>query len=267
MKSATNEEISVLLNQVATAYAMKDEKHYHFQILAYQKAADAIDRSTNELQDLYREGKLQPFPGIGSSIRSHLEEFFQTGKVKHFFEMFAGIPEATFPLLTIPDFGPRKALRLGSELHLQNPETVINDIAQAAKEDRIAHIEGFREKSQQAIIQALEDYQRDKMKPARMVLPYAEALAKNIETYLKNSPDVITVSSLGSLRRRVLTIGDIDIAVATYHPQTVLAYGVWRCSRKKRLGTTACGYQYVARPRFCRVVDKRDDSSQKRNRR
>lgn len=224
MKDATNAEISALLNQVATAYAMKDEKHYHFQILAYQKAADAIDRSTSELQDVYREGKLQTFPGIGASIRSHLEEFFQTGKVKHFEEMFAGIPEAAFPLLTIPGFGPRKALRLVSELHLQNPATVLSDIAQAAKEDRIAHIEGFGKKSQQIIIQDLEDYQRDKMKPARMALPYAEALAKNIVAYLKNSPDVITVSPLGSLRRRVSTIGDIDIAVATYHPQAVLTY-------------------------------------------
>lgn len=223
MKRATNAEISALLNQVAAAYAMKDEKTYRFQILAYQKAADSIDRSTSELQDLYREGKLHAIPGIGASIQSHLEELFQTGKVNHFEDVFAGIPEAAFPLLAIPGFGPRKALRLVSELHLQNPKTVLNDVVQAANEGRIAHLEGFGEKSQHALVQAIEDYRRGETKTARMALPSAEALANKIEAYLKNSPDVIEVSPLGSLRRRVSTIGDIDIAVATSHPQAVLS--------------------------------------------
>lgn len=224
MKNATNAEISTLLNQVAAAYVIKDEKKYHFQMLAYQRAVDSIDRSTSELRDLYREGKLHTLPGIGASIRSHLEELFQAGRVKHFEEVLAGIPEAVFPLLAIPGFGPKKAFRLVSELHLQNPETVISDVAQAAKEGRIAHLEGFGKKSEQDLVQAIEDYWRGETKTARMALPYAEALAKSVEAYLRNSPDVIEAYPLGSLRRRVSTIGDIDIAVATYHPQAVLTY-------------------------------------------
>ncbi len=224
MKDATNSEISTLLNQVAAAYAIKDEKKFRFQILAYQKAADIIDRSTSELRDLYKEGKLHTLPGIGASIQSHLEELFQTGKVKHFEEVLEGIPEAVFPLLAIPSFGPKKAMRLVSELHLQNTETVINDVAQAAKEGRIANIEGFGEKSQQAIVQAIEEYWRGETKTARMALPYAEELAKKVVTYLKKNPDVIKIYPLGSLRRRVSTVGDIDIAVATHNPQAVLTY-------------------------------------------
>jgi len=96
MQGMTNAEISTLLNQVAAAYAMKDEQKFHFQVLAYQKAADSIDRSTSELRDLYREGKLHTLPGIGASIQSHLDELFQTGKVKHFAEVLAGIPGAVF---------------------------------------------------------------------------------------------------------------------------------------------------------------------------
>lgn len=224
MKDATNSEISTLLSRVAAAYAMKDEKKFHFQILAYQKAADIVEGSTSELRDLYREGKLRTLPGIGASTQAHLEELFETGRVKHFEEVLAGIPEAVFPLLAVPGFGPKKALRLVGQLHLNHPETVINDVAQAAREGGIAHLEGFGEKSQQALAQAIAEYWLGQTKTAWMALPYAEELARKVEAYLKKSPDVIKVSPLGSLRRRVSTIGDIDITVAMYHPQAVLTY-------------------------------------------
>jgi DNA polymerase (family X) len=224
MKDATNAEISAGLRRVAAAYAMKDEKKFHFQMLAYQKAADVVEGCTSELRDLYKEGKLPTLPGIGASIQSHLVEFFATGRVKHFEEVLAGIPEAVFPLLAIPGFGPKKAFRLVSDLHLQHPETVIDDLAQAAREGRIAHLEGFGEKSQQALAQAIAAYRRGQTKTARMALPYAEALARKLEAYLRQCPDVIAVYPLGSLRRRAATIGDIDLAVATYHPQAVLTH-------------------------------------------
>ena len=224
MKNASNAEISTLLRRVAAAYAMKDEQTYHFQILAYQKAAVVVERSTSELRDLYREGKLHGLPGIGASIQSHLVELFETGRVRHFEEVLTGTPEAVFPLLAVPGFGPKKALRLVSDLHLSNPETVIEDVAQAAREGRIAQMEGFGEKSQQALAQAIEAYWRGQTKTARMALPYAEELARKVEAYLKHCPEVLAVYPLGSLRRRVATIGDIDVAVATYHPLAVLTH-------------------------------------------
>ncbi len=211
MKDVTNSEISKLLRDVAAAYAIKDESKFRFQIIAYQKAADIIDHSTIELRDLYREGNLNTLPNVGTSIQSHLEELFQTGKVKHFEDVLEGIPEAVFPLLEIPSFGPKKANRLVREFHLKNPETVVNDIAHAAKEGEIARLEGFGEKSQQDILQAIEEYWLGKTKTARMVLPYASELAEKIVAYLKKSPAVIKVYPLGSLRRRVSTVGDIDI--------------------------------------------------------
>ncbi len=50
----------------------------------------------------------------------------------------------------------------------------------------------------------------------------AEELAEKIVTYLKQSPAMIKIYPLGSLRRRVSTVRDIDIAVATHDPQAVL---------------------------------------------
>ncbi len=220
----TNDEITKLLRNVAAAYSIKDEKKYRFQILAYQKAADSIEHLTTELQELHNLDKLHHIPGIGPSIQAHLEELFKTGKVKHFEEILKGVPEAVFPLLQIPSFGPKKAFRLVDAFKLKNPETVMQDIVMLGAEGKIAQLDGFGEKSQDDILQAISEFGQGKTKTARMVLPYASELADKIVEYLKKSSAVKQISPLGSLRRRVSTIGDVDIAVATEKPEEVLEY-------------------------------------------
>src|SRR6185369_7388060 len=108
----TNSEVSKLLRNVAAGYSIKDEKKYRFQIIAYEKAADSLESSPTELRELYKEGKLDAIPGVGPSIQASLEELLTTGKVKHFETILKDIPEAVFPLLDVPTFGPKKAYRL-----------------------------------------------------------------------------------------------------------------------------------------------------------
>jgi DNA polymerase (family X) len=220
----TNAEIARLLNNVASAYAIEDEKKFRFQILAYRKAADAIEHTTTELKELSREGKLEELAGVGPSIRSHLEELFRAGKVKHFDEILKRIPAAVFPLLDVPGFGPKKAYRLVKEFGLENPDTVIQDLKRIGNEGKIATLEGFGEKSQADILQAFKEYGMGKTKTARMALPYAVELARKMIEYLEKSDDVIEAHPLGSLRRRKSTIGDIDIAVSSRNPKKVLEY-------------------------------------------
>ncbi len=218
----TNTEIVRLLRNVAAAYSIKDEKKFRFQIIAYQNAADMIDHSLNELSDLFKENKLDMLSGIGSSIKSHLKELFSHGKVVHFEEVLQSIPEAVFPLLDIPGFGPKKAYKLVSKFKLSNSETVIFDLEKIAEEGKIAGLEGFGEKSQQAILQSIQEYSLGKTKASRMVLPYANELAKRIVSYLVTSKYVLKAYPLGSLRRKTATIGDIDIAIASNEPEKVL---------------------------------------------
>lgn len=218
----TNTELSRLFRNVSAAYSIKDEKKYRFQLIAYQKAADVIDNSPTELKDLFREEKLDSLPGIGPSIKSHLAELFTRGKVEHFEKLFRGIPKAVFPLLDVPGFGPKKAYKLVVEFKLSNPETVISDLAQIAESGKISGLAGFGEKSQADILQSINEYRKGKTKSSRMVLPYASELAEKIVDYLSKSPAVLKAYPLGSLRRKLSTIGDIDIAAASNEPEKVL---------------------------------------------
>lgn len=238
----TNHAIASLLRDVAAAYAIKNENKYRFQIIAYQRAADAIEGTTIELIDLVKEDKLEQLPGVGPSLGEHLKELFATGKVKHFDFVMSDIPKSVFPLLQVPSFGPKKSYKLVKEFNLNNPTTVLDDLEKLAKQGKIATLEGFGEKSESDIIRAIGEYRLGKGKTTRMVLPYAVELADKIVEYLKKSKAVVRVEPLGSLRRSVSTIGDIDIAVSTNNPKDVIEH-------------------FIAYPYKERVIEKGDISA------
>ncbi len=228
----TNLEIADLLRKIAAAYVVKDENH--FKIMAYERAADSIEHSTSEIKDLWDDGKLGDVPGIGPAIAQHLDELFKTGKVTHFDQVIKGLPEAMFPLLKIPGFGPKKAYKLVKILKLSKAETAVEDLEKAAASGKIADIEGFGEKSQADILESIASFKKGQVKENRMNLPYADSLAKEIIAYLKKNAAVQRVDPLGSLRRCVATIGDIDISVATNKPEEVIEWFI-KYPRKQKI--------------------------------
>ena len=217
-----NHDMAALLSEVAAAYTIKDEKKFKFQIIAYERAAETIAGSTQEISDLIKENKLSELPGIGPSLKGHLEELIRTGHVKHFDTILKKVPQAVFPLLNVPTFGPKKAYKLVSHFHLTNRTTVVNDVKKLAETNKISCLEGFGEKSQADILRAIDEYDAGKLKTTRMLLPFASELAEQLIKYLKESPEILEADPLGSLRRQRSTIGDIDIAVATNKPTNVI---------------------------------------------
>ena len=220
----SNQQIAKLLRNIAIAYTIKNEKKLRFQIIAYQKAADAVSNLTSEVYDYYKEDKLDSLPGIGVSIRSHLVELFKKGKVSHFEWALKGIPKSVFVLTDVPTFGPKRAYRLVKEFKLNNPQTVIDDLEKRARKREISKLEGFGEKSEKDILRALKEFKLGKGKTTRMVLPYAFDIAKKMVAYVKKSKYAQKAEPLGSLRRMMPTVGDIDIAVASNHPKEVIEH-------------------------------------------
>jgi len=69
-----NKEVARLLRNVAASYRIKDEKKYYFQLIAYENASDTIESLPEQLENLYKENKLDNVPNIGKTIKSRLEE-------------------------------------------------------------------------------------------------------------------------------------------------------------------------------------------------
>lgn len=224
MRKLTNLELAQLLRKVAAAYQILDENR--FKIIAYERVADSIEHLTSEAKDLWDDEKLNEIPGIGQGISHYLDELFQKGSVKHFDDVIKRVPEAVFPLLLVPGLGPKKAYKLVRELKLQHANTVIFDLEKAGRAGKIAPIEGFGKKSEEVILSSIKLYKKGAVKENRMELPMADTIAKAIMTYLHKLREVERIDELGSLRRMVSTIGDIDLAVATKKPNMVVAHFV-----------------------------------------
>ncbi|MFZ3301802.1 MAG: hypothetical protein WA152_03765 [Microgenomates group bacterium] len=188
----TNLQIAELLRNVASAYQYQDPVKYKFQIIAYNRAADSVEHATSELKDLWDDGKLDDVPSIGTSIAKHLDEIFRTGKSTHFEELMKDIPEDAFKLMVLPKVGLKTAMKMISEL------------------------------SKTELEEKVKEAEKIISKVKRHLLPYAENIAAEVIEWLKEGGNVEDIDTLGSLRRKAATVGDIDIAVATNNPELVM---------------------------------------------
>ena len=210
----SNQRLTKILRNVAASYTIKKIGNI-FQIRAYENAADSIEHSTSEIQDLWEEEKLNEVPGLGKGIQAYLDELFRTGKVEHFEQIQKGIPDIVFELLDIPGVGPKTAQKI-AQMGINNLEQLQIKIKTGALIKK-----GLSAKIAQNIMSGIREVSS---RTGRMLLPYASTHADKVIEYLKKSPDVIDLHSLGSLRRRVATIGDLDFAASSDQPQKVIEY-------------------------------------------
>ncbi|MEK7188780.1 MAG: helix-hairpin-helix domain-containing protein, partial [Patescibacteria group bacterium] len=214
-KGMTNLQIADLLRAVAAAYQLKDEDKNKFKIIAYQRAADAVEHASSELKDLWDDGKLDEVAGIGKSLASHLDELFRKGKSTHFELVMKGLSKPMFELMKIPGIGAKRAYKLAKELGIKS----IDDLEKKAKQRKIEGLESFGKESQADILKAIKDH---KGKVIRHLLPYAMGIANEIMAWMKKNKSVARIDTLGSLRRQASTVGDIDLAVASNKNKEVI---------------------------------------------
>lgn len=215
-KYISNREIAKLFREISAGYEAKGENR--FKVIAYDNAAASVDNATRELIDLWENNQLDTVPGLGSTIRQHLDELFRTGKVKHFEQIKNDLPIGMFQLLNIGGLGPKTAYKLANELNIKN----ITDLEIAARKKKIRTIAGFGEKSENEILTAIAELKGKT--GGRYLLTEVFPVAERIIQHLKKHKDCERADTLGSLRRMVATVGDIDIAVASANPKGIIEH-------------------------------------------
>jgi len=221
-KNMSNEEVAKLLRSVAAAYQVKgDGEQDRFKVIAYERASDVIDHMAVEVRELWKRGQLDGIEGIGKSIAAHLGELFQAGKVKHYEEVLGDLPPAMFELLDVPGLGAKRALKLTKTLGITKEHGALEKLKQAAEKGKIREIEGFGEQSEKDILASVTEV---KKRVRRHLLPHALPVAEAIVEWMRKDKNVEKVDPLGSLRRSASTVGDIDIAVASSNPKSVIEH-------------------------------------------
>ncbi|NLG51177.1 MAG: DNA polymerase/3'-5' exonuclease PolX [Chloroflexi bacterium] len=199
----TNADIADMLNEMANLLEIDGANP--FRVRAYRQAALTIATMPRPLADMVEQGEnLTDLPGIGESIAAKIEEIVRTGKLDQLEEERSHIPPQLTELLRVPSLGPKRASVLYKELGI----TSLEQLKQAAQEQRIRQVKGFGPKLEQTILKDIEQAQQYQR---RYLWAEAAQIARPLVEYLRANDRVKRVDVAGSYRRGLETVGDLDI--------------------------------------------------------
>src|SRR5258708_13162481 len=119
----TKEQISEVLQQIATLLELKDETP--FKIRAYANAARSIETFGGNITDLQDEEALAKIPGIGKAIAAKIKELATTGSLKYVEDLRGEFPPAILELFSIPGLGAKKIKALYDKLHITSTSELL----------------------------------------------------------------------------------------------------------------------------------------------
>lgn len=212
--SAKNREIALILYQMAELLELHDQNR--FKIIAYSKAARAIESLNEDIEKLCRERKLQSIPGVGKAIAEKIEEYLRTGKIKSHQELLLQTPPGLAELLQISGLGPKTVSLLHEKLNITN----LDELERAAREHRIRRLPRMGEVREKNILKSIERYRK---RSGRILYSNAEPIVNEILAYLGRIEGLEHATAAGSYRRRKETVGDVDILATAERPEEIVA--------------------------------------------
>jgi DNA polymerase (family 10) len=209
-----NADIAGIFDEIADFLEIEGENP--FRIRAYRNAARTVSGLGSELKDMVAEEEdLTRLPGIGKELAAKIHEILETGTAKALIKLQQRIPQTVIEMLKLPGLGPRRVRILYQELKIEN----LAQLSEAARQGRIRDQEGFGEKTEKAILEAVEARaQKEKRFKIAAVKPTVDRLIG----FVKNVPGVIDAVAAGSYRRCRETVGDLDILVSARKTSPVM---------------------------------------------
>ena len=200
-----NIEIANIFDEIADFLEIEDENP--FRIRAYRNAARTVRGLGSELKEMVAAAEdLTELPGIGKELAAKIREMLETGTVKALVKLQQRIPQSVTEILKLPNLGPKRVRILYHDLKIEN----LQQLAKAAGQGRIRTLEGFGEKIEKAILEAVEARTQ---KEKRFMIAEAGRYVHSLIDYLKKVPGAKEVVAAGSYRRARETVGDLDILV------------------------------------------------------
>ncbi len=200
-----NADIAAAFDQIADLLEVQGANP--FRVRAYRNAARTIGELGRNVQSMIERGEdLDTLPGVGPDLAGKIAEVAATGTCGQLEELRKQLPEAITQLLAIPGLGPKRVRALHEQLGIQTLEQLL----EAARQERIQQVQGFGPKTQQRILEAAAERLS---RARRFKLAAAAQVAESLLAALNAVPGVQQAVAAGSLRRMRDTVGDLDLLV------------------------------------------------------
>lgn len=213
-----------------------------FKVRAYRQAAQVVDLLPRPVAELWREGTLAQLPAIGAHTAQRIGEILERGSCEEYDRLAASVPPGVLEMLELEGVGPKTVGAIWRQLGIVDLE----GLEAACRSGKLRDLPRMGPKRVQAILEAIERHRRRK---GRTPLHRAVSLADGLVARLRELPEVIRAEVAGSVRRRVETVGDVDLLVASRDPEpvmrrfvslpeveTVLSHGITKSSVRVRSG-------------------------------
>jgi DNA polymerase (family X) len=209
-----NKEIIKLLKLTISLMELHDENQ--FKIRGYSNAVFHLEKNERALQGLSQQD-LETIEGVGKSMAATIYSIVTTGSFPLLDELLQNTPPGVVELLDLKGIGPKKVRALWKELDIMSSD----ELFKACQEGKIAKVKGFGEKTQDAIMQALE------FKAAaagKMLFAYAEEAVNILIQELSNAFPALRIEVTGELRRKLDIIEHAEILIATDNRDEVISH-------------------------------------------
>lgn len=213
-----NVEIAQILGKYADLLEIEGEDL--FRVQAYRNAARTLESLSQSVAQLVAEGqdlKKLKLPGIGKSMAEHLEEIVKTGTLHALQKLREKFPATLDELLEIEGLGPKRTKQLYEKLGISS----IKQLEQALDAGKVECLAGFGAKSCEKIRRAIRELAQTK-RSTRFKLSDADQLVGPLIEHLRKGGDIEQLEVAGSYRRRMETVGDIDILAASENANKVM---------------------------------------------
>ncbi len=211
----TNEEIAAVLEEIADLLEIDGADQ--FRVLSYRRGAEIIAVQGHELEAMVAEGgakALQALPGIGKGLAQKVAELVETGELAYHQDLKSKFPPGLLEMLRVPGLGPKKVALVYRELGIGSVE----ELAQAAREQRLRDLPGLGAKSEENILRGLETFEQSVQ---RALLGDILPLAEGLVGWLREQPQIAAADYAGSTRRGCETVGDLDLLATSEQPAEV----------------------------------------------
>jgi DNA polymerase (family 10) len=215
MSGMRNFELAECFHEMADLLEIRQENA--FRIRAYRRAAQQLEGLAEDAVDALGAGK--KIPGIGSDLTAKIREWAATGAIGYLHELRQGLPRGVRQLMALPGVGPKTAKLLYERQGIDSVER----LEEACRTGTILEVPGIRRKTCANILRAIDTW---RLGQARLPLARALPLADVLVQAIREEPAVRAIEIAGSLRRRVETVGDLDILVTSDRPAAVLDHFV-----------------------------------------
>lgn len=232
-----NAEVAALLEEYA---ALLEAQDVGYKPRAYRLAAESIRDYPEPIEELVAEGQdaVERIDRVGDSIAAKVIEYFETGQIERLEEVRADLPVDIQALTRVQGVGPKTIGDLYRELGVQT----LDDLEQAAREEKIREVSGFGAKTEENILAKVE-FAREAEE--RELLGDVRPLADDVLAYFEDVSAVERSEVAGSLRRWRATVGDIDVLVGAKEREAVIdAFTDWpRADEVIEAGTNKASIQ------------------------